>query len=68
LLADATQVAGEPSLHVLAYNVKRVMQIVGIRPRMQAPVGGADHGAETVDRGRLPDSVMQKSTACPRTR
>src|SRR6266498_66594 len=30
------RVSTEMSLHVLAYNLKRVMQIVGIRPLMQA--------------------------------
>ena len=31
-----TRVSTEMSLHVLAYNLKRVMQIMGIRPLMQA--------------------------------
>ena len=30
------RVSTEMSLHVLAYNLKRVMQIMGIRPLMQA--------------------------------
>jgi hypothetical protein len=30
------KVATEMSLHVLAYNMKRVMKIIGVRPLMQA--------------------------------
>jgi transposase len=30
------RVSTEMSLHVLAYNLKRAMQIVGIRPLMEA--------------------------------
>jgi hypothetical protein len=30
------KVATEMSLHVLAYNMKRVMKIVGVRPLIQA--------------------------------
>ena len=30
------RVSTEMSLHILAYNLKRVMQIMGIRPLMQA--------------------------------
>jgi hypothetical protein len=30
------RVSGEMSLHVLAYNLKRVMQIVGVLPLMEA--------------------------------
>ena len=30
------RVSGEMSLHVLAYNLKRVMQIMGVAPLMEA--------------------------------
>jgi hypothetical protein len=30
------RVSAEMSLHVLAYNMKRVMQIMGIRPMIEA--------------------------------
>jgi hypothetical protein len=33
-LAFAAKVAGEMALHVLAYNLTRVMNIVGIKPLM----------------------------------